>query len=252
MSSTWAGAGMSQEELMAADECLVVDEADRILRTAPKSDAHRFTYGGPDGASPTPAPLHRAFSVFLFSAEGKLLLQKRAASKVTFPGVWTNTCCSHPLAGQVPDEVDSPEAVADGSVPGIKAAAVRKLGHELGIPPDQVPTSAFTFLTRLHYCAPDSDTHGPTSPWGEHEIDYVLFVRPSAPVTLQPNPDEVDELRYVDPAELAAMMDPGSGLKWSPWFRILAERFLPAWWQDLDATIKTSKHHDRGTIHRVL
>jgi isopentenyl-diphosphate delta-isomerase len=41
--------------------------------------------------------LHRAFSVFLFK-EDRLLLQQRADTKITFPGYWTNTCCSHPLA----------------------------------------------------------------------------------------------------------------------------------------------------------
>ena len=42
--------------------------------------------------------LHRAFSCFLFDPkEGKLLLQKRAPEKITFPNMWTNTCCSHPL-----------------------------------------------------------------------------------------------------------------------------------------------------------
>lgn len=42
--------------------------------------------------------LHRAFSVFLFRpADGRLLLQKRASEKITFPDMWTNTCCSHPL-----------------------------------------------------------------------------------------------------------------------------------------------------------
>lgn len=42
--------------------------------------------------------LHRAFSVFLFRpSDGKLLLQKRADEKITFPSMWTNTCCSHPL-----------------------------------------------------------------------------------------------------------------------------------------------------------
>jgi isopentenyl-diphosphate delta-isomerase len=42
--------------------------------------------------------LHRAFSAFVFRpSDGKLLLQKRADEKITFPGMWTNTCCSHPL-----------------------------------------------------------------------------------------------------------------------------------------------------------
>jgi isopentenyl-diphosphate delta-isomerase len=41
--------------------------------------------------------LHRAFSVFLFNKDGELLLQQRAAEKITFPSMWTNTCCSHPL-----------------------------------------------------------------------------------------------------------------------------------------------------------
>lgn len=43
--------------------------------------------------------LHRAFSVFLFRpSDGRLLLQKRADEKITFPSMWTNTCCSHPLS----------------------------------------------------------------------------------------------------------------------------------------------------------
>lgn len=43
--------------------------------------------------------LHRAFSVFLFRpSDGRLLLQRRADEKITFPGMWTNTCCSHPLS----------------------------------------------------------------------------------------------------------------------------------------------------------
>jgi isopentenyl-diphosphate delta-isomerase len=49
--------------------------------------------------------LHRAFSVFLFNPEGKLLLQQRADAKITFPAYWTNTCCSHPLFFQ--EEMDT-------------------------------------------------------------------------------------------------------------------------------------------------
>ena len=49
------------------------------------------------------------------------------------------------------------------------------------------------------------------------QVDYILFAR--ADVSLAPNPDEVQAVRYVDTATLRAMMAPESGLRWSPWFR---------------------------------
>jgi isopentenyl-diphosphate delta-isomerase len=39
---------------------------------------------------------HRAFSLLLFNSKNELLLQQRSLDKITFPGMWTNTCCSHP------------------------------------------------------------------------------------------------------------------------------------------------------------
>jgi isopentenyl-diphosphate delta-isomerase type 1 len=192
--------------------------------------------------------LHRAFSVFLFNSEGKLLLQQRAASKVTFPNVWTNTCCSHPLYGYSPCEVDTDEDIASGDVPGAKAAAVRKLFQELGIDAQHVPTAKFKFLTRLHYWAADVVTHGKESPWGEHEIDYILFIQ--ADVPLAPNPDEVSAVKYVSLEELREQMDPSSGLLWSPWFRIIVENFLPYWWTDLSVTLNTNKFLDTTSIFR--
>lgn len=62
----------------------------------------------------------------------------------------------------VPPEVDTPTDVAQGTVLGAKNAAVRKLDHELGIPADQLPLAQFKFLTRLHYWAADTVTHGTT------------------------------------------------------------------------------------------
>jgi isopentenyl-diphosphate delta-isomerase type 1 len=95
-------------------------------------------------------------------------------------GVWTNTCCSHQLSGQQPDELDTPAAVADGSVPGAKAAALRKLAHELGVPQGSLRIEDLRYVTRLHYCAPHVLPDGSHSGWGEHEIDYILLaqVRP--------------------------------------------------------------------------
>ncbi len=111
-----AGTG-SQDDLMHKDECVLVDERDAVLGAASKFDAHRFEPHQPRGR------LHRAFSVFLFNTRNELLLQQRAASKITFPNVWTNTCCSHPLHGYSPSEVDRPQDVAGGAAPGAQVSA---------------------------------------------------------------------------------------------------------------------------------
>ncbi|GAX82867.1 hypothetical protein CEUSTIGMA_g10293.t1 [Chlamydomonas eustigma] len=221
--STWTGSG-TQEDFMRRDECILVDENDCIVGHSNKYDCHRFVPGQPQGL------LHRAFSVFLFNSEGHLLLQQRAKGKVTFPLVWTNTCCSHPLYGQTPDEVDTDEGcVLDGSVLGIKHAAIRKLQHELGIPANELSLDSFRFLTRLHYCAADKATWGPMAEWGEHEMDYILFIQVPK-VTLNPNPEEVEAIRYVGKKELFDMMQLDSRCSWSPWFKIIADRLLPKWY----------------------
>lgn len=49
---------------------------------------------------------------------------------------------------------------------GARTAAQRKLGHELGIKPEQVPLDQFQYLTRIHYLAPSDGM------WGEHESRY--------------------------------------------------------------------------------
>ena len=73
---------------------------------------------------------NRAFSVLLFDKSGRLLLQKRASHKITFPNVWANSCCSHPLY--------SDEEMETRNHLGVKSAAIRKLEQELGIDPSQV------------------------------------------------------------------------------------------------------------------
>lgn len=106
--------------------------------------------------------LHRAFSAFVFRpSDGKLLLQQRATEKITFPDMWTNTCCSHPLDDFAEEKVETEQL-------GVKIAASRKLEHELGIPREQTPVTGFQYLTRIHYLAPSDGM------WGEHEGAYPL------------------------------------------------------------------------------
>ncbi len=105
------------------EECILVDNNDTVVGSDTKKSCHLNT-------SIDAGKLHRAFSVFLFNLEGKLLLQQRSEAKITFPGKWTNTCCSHPLYR--PEELEETEGL------GVKRAARRKLNQELGIPLEQV------------------------------------------------------------------------------------------------------------------
>ena len=154
-----------------------------------------------------------------------------------------------------PSEVDTPADIRNGSVPGVKAAAIRKLEHELGLTVvvnDEGPTtSAFKFLTRLHYWAADTVTHGADAPWGEHEIDYILFwtVPSKDAIDIQPNPEEIRDTRWVNSTELSAMLEDPQHL-FSPWFRLIYKNWLKdCWWKDLGVTMNTSKWEDYETIH---
>ncbi|GKY97357.1 hypothetical protein MPSEU_000694100 [Mayamaea pseudoterrestris] len=240
-STPWAS-GLSQTDLMLKDSVLVVDNNDNIIGSASKQNSHVFSNQQPHGV------LHRAFSVFLFDkSTNKLLLQQRASHKITFPNVWTNTCCSHPLHGMEQSEVDLPKSVIKGQVNGVKHAAIRKLQHELGI--RGLSVSDFHFVTRLHYWAADTVTHGPNSPWGEHEIDYVLFVcvdNAKNVMPLHPNDDEVSNCKWVSMDELKHMFQ-DKKLLFSPWFRLICEKWLWNWWSNLDATM-AGRYDDYQTI----
>ncbi|CAL1695757.1 unnamed protein product [Somion occarium] len=162
--------------------------------------------------------LHRAFSAFVFRpSDGKLLLQQRATEKITFPDMWTNTCCSHPLDDFEEEKVEEEQL-------GVRVAASRKLEQELGIPQSQTPIDQFQYLTKIHYLAPSNGV------WGEHEVDYILFL--TADVTVTPNVNEIRDYKYVDKAELQAMFD-NSGNTFTPWFKLIARDFLFGWWDEL-------------------
>ncbi|KNC52490.1 isopentenyl-diphosphate Delta-isomerase 1 [Thecamonas trahens ATCC 50062] len=222
-----------QKELMA-EECILLDEADNVVGKESKKTCHLNTVIEEKGL------LHRAFSVFLFNSEGKLLLQQRADEKITFPGYWTNTCCSHPLYREA-------ELADDGDALGVKRAAIRKLEHELGIPAEEVPLEAFHWLTRLHYKAASDGL------WGEHEIDYILMCQLDID-TIKPVANEVKDIRYVSKDELVELLaqadaDESGELKITPWFRLVVDNFLlPKWWDQLD---NLESVMDKETIHRL-
>ena len=195
--------------------------------------------------------LHRAFSVFLFNDKNELLLQQRATEKITFPDMWTNTCCSHPLG--IPGETG---VELEESIAGVKNAAVRKLEHELGIKPAQVPIENFKFLTRIHYKAPSDGK------WGEHEseysslyvtgwsnifiVDYILFIK--ANVDIEPNVNEVRDTCYVTADGLKSMFE-DSALKFTPWFKLICNSLLFEWWEHLDSGLE--KYMNEPEIRRM-
>ncbi|OAY32274.1 isopentenyl-diphosphate Delta-isomerase I [Manihot esculenta] len=227
-----AGMDDVQRRLMFEDECILVDENDRAVGHASKYSCHLWE-NILKGNS-----LHRAFSVFLFNSNYELLLQQRSATKVTFPLVWTNTCCSHPLYRE--------SELIDEDALGVRNAAQRKLLDELGIPAEDVPVDQFTPLGRMLYKAPSDGK------WGEHELDYLLFI--VRDVNVNPNPDEVADVKYVNRNELKELLkkvDVGEEcLKLSPWFRLVVDNFLFKWWEHVEkGTLKEAA--DVKTIHKL-
>ncbi|KAI8139376.1 isopentenyl-diphosphate delta-isomerase [Fennellomyces sp. T-0311] len=214
-----------EEQVRLMEEmCIVVDENDNKIGADTKKVCHLME-------NIHKGLLHRAFSVFLFDSENRLLLQQRASEKITFPDMWTNTCCSHPLNRE--------SELIEKDQLGARTAAQRKLEHELGIKPEQVPLDNFKYLTRIHYVAPSDGQ------WGEHEIDYIFFIK--ADVTLDVSPNEVRDVKYVTPDELHAMFaDPDVPM--TPWFKLICNTFLFKWWDKID-TIETER--DEKTIHRL-
>ncbi len=166
---------MAQIELLA-EQVVLVDESGSAIGTAPKSTMHG-----------TDTPLHLAFSCYVLNPLGQVLITRRALAKKTWPGVWTNSFCGHPLPGEsIPDAID------------------RRARFELGLDLDDVTVT----LPDFRYRAVDS------SGIVENEICPVYLATVSGdPI---PNPDEVVEFAWVDPATLRrSVLD----LPWafSPW-----------------------------------
>jgi isopentenyl-diphosphate Delta-isomerase len=164
------------------EEIILVDEQDNAIGTMEKMEAHRR------------GVLHRAFSIVLFNSIGELLLQRRADNKYHSGGLWTNTCCSHPL----PEE-------------SIRDAAQRRLNYEMGI--DLMPEFAFKFI----YKTPLDKS------LIEHELDYVFIgTFDGTPVI---NKNEVSDWKFM------GLNDLKNDIRISPenytvWFRLIVDHPL--------------------------
>ncbi|CAG8553719.1 5465_t:CDS:2 [Ambispora gerdemannii] len=202
----------NEEQARLMEEmCILVNENDTKIGADTKKTCHLME-------NINKGLLHRAFSVFLFNSENELLLQQRSTDKITFPDLWTNTCCSHPLNTTL--ELEEEKQI------GVRRAAQRKLEHELGIKSSQVPLDEFKFLTKIHYLAPSDGV------WGEHEVDYILIIR--ANVDLNINVNEVKAVEWLSIDELRRRFENPGDWKFTPWFKLISENFLFKWWEDLD------------------
>ncbi|XP_068154119.1 isopentenyl-diphosphate Delta-isomerase 1 [Drosophila tropicalis] len=207
------------------EQCILVDENDKAIGAASKADCHRVDPQTND------VRLHRAFSVFLFNTKGEMLVQRRSVHKITFPDTYTNACCSHPLH-EISQEREEDQAL------GIRLAAQRRLNYELGIPKDEIQPKDFHYLTRIHYADKGDGI------WGEHEIDYILFLQKD--VTVRPNSNEVSEVRYLKRDEIDdAVAKFHAPL--TPWFSLILRHRLKQWWDNLH---RLSQFEDLNKIQR--
>lgn len=134
---------------MQNEMVVLVNEQNTVVGTMSKATVHGKT-----------TPLHRGFSLFIFNRRGEVLLQQRANTKKTWPGVWSNSCCGHP--GPDESNVD---------------AALRRCRDELGITLNEAIEIA-PYRYRFQRDGVE-----------ENEICPILVATTDAPII--PNPSEV-------------------------------------------------------------
>jgi geranylgeranyl diphosphate synthase type I len=204
----------SQLEMMK-EMCLVVDENDKVIDSVSKIDCHRGK-----------GIRHRAFSVLIFDSEDRLLMQQRSIEKITFPGIWANSCCSHPLdvENENGDEIE-----------GVIHASKRKMFQELGIPEEISSSWDYNHIGRFEYsCRWDDE-------WIEHEIDHVLIVRASPELSI--NENEIMDTRWLTHKEINQMLEGENEWKNSiiaPWFRMIWKHFIEPHYPDMESLINSN------------
>ena len=166
---------------MKKENVVLVDRNDNPMGLMPKLEAHEK------------GVLHRAFSVFILNRKGQLMLQRRALDKYHSPGLWTNTCCSHPRESESNIE-----------------AGVRRLKEEMGFTTPLKPMFSFIYKSKFD--------NGLT----EHEFDHVLLGYYDKPPFI--NAIEVSEWKWMslDKIILEIKNKPED---FTVWFKIIFEKF---------------------------
>ena len=219
------------------DMITLVDEDDNVIGPISKLDAHfkmpanNKTIDSNNIENNTPhlhqskSYLHRAFSLLLFNSKNELLLQQRSKKKITFPNLWTNTCCSH--NGHIQTELEvEPDYI------GMRRAAVRRSQFELGITELDANTD-LKVGSRILYYADNCPQ------FAEHELDYIVFAKKDLK-TWDPkrdvNKDEIESVEWVSLKDFDEFLEykrTKDGSDITPWFKLLKESKLTKWWQDL-------------------
>ncbi len=168
------------------EEVVLVDHAGAAVGTAPKLEVHTAD-----------TPLHRAFSCHILNSAGQVLLTRRALSKITWPGVWTNSLCGHPAPGE-----DTHDAV------------LRRARQELG-----------ASITGIRAALPDfwyraEDASGIV----EYEICPVFVAMLDGEIS--PSPDEVCEWAWVEPVQLIEAVQ-AAPFAFSPWLTMHVPEIEP-------------------------
>lgn len=170
---------------------VLLDAAHRPIGTAPKATVHT-----------TRTPLHLAFSAYLFDTAGSLLITRRAVTKKTFPGVWTNSACGHPAPGEDP---------ADAVRRRVRAELALEVGELDCVLPDfRYEAADARGIVENEVCPVFAGTVG-------HDLD--------------PDPGEVEEWEWIEWPDMVTAASAAPQLL-SPWsamqvVRLAAAGFLP-------------------------
>jgi len=167
-------------EHSTAHQVILVNEEDQEIGRMEKHEAHR------KGA------LHRAFSVFVFNQQGELLLQRRAFGKYHSEGLWTNTCCSHPIPGE-----------------DILSAGNRRLQEEMGFTCELRHSFSFIYKAELD------------NGFTEYELDHVLIGHSEETPHLDTNEAMSFKWMKLDELKRSVLNHPSM---YTEWFKIILDK----------------------------